>query len=316
MSPGKTVSLGSGVLATGDEYSSWLTRLDAGQDDRTNYYLLSAVGRARGAGGGRRQVALVLRTRQPDVPCCGAALATRGAVHLEGGAMILGVDLLPKAWRGAKGICALGAAAAAVGVSTDDTTLVERAFDALVTGHPPIALAEGAGIGPLALAASGFGELAGRVNHRYPQGATLGGIGPRRVSDAECFTSSPSNWGAPTDPADPCFDYFPVIHAAGDLRVSGPGRGQGVLLVEGDLEVDGGFEFFGIVIVKGRLRAAGPGVRIVGGVLAFNSADRTSVIADGAALVYSSCAASRAARASQLHMPHPLAERAWFEIFR
>ena len=49
-----------------------------------------------------------------------------------------------------------------------------------------------------------------------------------------------------------CARYYPVIYARGDLRITG-GGGQGILLVGGDLDVEGGFAFDGPVVVRGKL---------------------------------------------------------------
>ena len=67
-----------------------------------------------------------------------------------------------------------------------------------------------------------------------------------------------------------CQSYFPIIYRNGNLKVQ-DGRGQGVLLVEGDLEVRGNFEFTGLVIVRGELSTNGTGNKITGGVLAKNA---------------------------------------------
>ena len=56
-----------------------------------------------------------------------------------------------------------------------------------------------------------------------------------------CDTKVETNWGEPTVPGDPCFDYFPIIYHNGNLKLQG-GRGQGILLVEGDLVASGGMK--------------------------------------------------------------------------
>ena len=82
------------------------------------------------------------------------------------------------------------------------------------------------------------------------------------------------NWGEPWYPAVPatasvCQNWFPIIYRPGNLKLQG-GRGQGILLVDGDLELAGGVEFFGIVLVKGRLNTTGNGNKINGAVMARN----------------------------------------------
>ena len=63
-----------------------------------------------------------------------------------------------------------------------------------------------------------------------------------------------SNWGDPLNKLSPCFNYFPIIYHQGDLSISGNGYGQGILLVEGNLTVQGRIDFYGPVIVHWRRR--------------------------------------------------------------
>jgi hypothetical protein len=96
-------------------------------------------------------------------------------------------------------------------------------------------------------------------SHRY-SGGNFNGIQPSTTgSPAVCNTSDPQNWGEPLDPSGPCGLFFPVIHINGDARVQSGGsvQGQGILLVEGDLDVRGAFEFFGLVLVKGQFESQG-----------------------------------------------------------
>jgi hypothetical protein len=79
--------------------------------------------------------------------------------------------------------------------------------------------------------------------------------GPPAAS-GPCDYSAPDNWGAPLDPAHPCHDFFPLIAAAGPLAI-GPGAGQGILLVNGDLTLLAGAVFYGAILVRGELRAHG-----------------------------------------------------------
>ena len=81
----------------------------------------------------------------------------------------------------------------------------------------------------------------------------------------------PLNWGNPENPGAACWDWFPVIHITGNANVQSGGVGQGVLLVDGDLDLRGNFAFYGIVIVQGSLGTQGSGNRVYGGVMASNA---------------------------------------------
>jgi hypothetical protein len=110
-----------------------------------------------------------------------------------------------------------------------------------------------------------------------------------------------------------CQSYFPIIYRNGNLRVQ-DGRGQGVLLVEGNFEVRGNFEFNGIVIVRGELSTQGTGNKITGAVLAQNAelGDETTIIGNPV-INYSACAVERALVGNA--SLKPLVERSWAQLY-
>jgi hypothetical protein len=134
---------------------------------------------------------------------------------------------------------------------------------------------------------------------------------------ARCNTAIETNWGEPVLNTDPCFNYFPVIYHQGNLKLQG-GRGQGILLVEGDLEATGGMVFYGPVFVTGTLSTtgnSGQGAKFFGGVIAGNVAlDDLTKLAGGALVSYSSCAIHRALQGSAT--PAMLAERSWVQLYQ
>jgi hypothetical protein len=54
-------------------------------------------------------------------------------------------------------------------------------------------------------------------------------------------------------------DNMQISYASGDLHLSGTGKGAGVLLVDGSLEVTGQFTYYGLVIVRGDVKFTGGG---------------------------------------------------------
>jgi hypothetical protein len=66
-----------------------------------------------------------------------------------------------------------------------------------------------------------------------------------------CDDAAPWNWGDPLNPGGPCGDRLVAWFGPGDLRL-GPGVGQGILVVGGDLDV-GGTRFDGVLLVGGSL---------------------------------------------------------------
>jgi hypothetical protein len=134
----------------------------------------------------------------------------------------------------------------------------------------------------------------------------------------KCNAAVESNWGEPSPAAvtDPCFNYFPVIYHNGNLKLQG-GRGQGILLVEGDLTTTGSVVFYGPVFVTGTLSTSGnsgQGAKFYGGVVAGNVAlDDVTKLAGGALVNYSSCAVRRAL--ANTATPMPFAERSWVQLY-
>ena len=228
------------------------------------------------AGPARRQVARVVRLDVADPPLLAALAAS---TSLDPGTGVDGSDHSPPGWD-----CPQASGGIAQFVVADTNSLLRFGqFDWLTLTE---------------LASTRVGQLA--------IGATP------RFTDEECDTSDQLNWGEPIrSNGGPCTGYFPVIHAAGDLVIAG-GRGQGVLVVDGDLTVGGGFEFYGVVLVRGALLAAAGGARITGVVsLALEGSSAPAL--DGLTIDFSRCVARKAVLG--LAPPVPLAQRSWSEGF-
>ena len=118
------------------------------------------------------------------------------------------------------------------------------------------------------------------------------------VSGTKCNYGDTSNWGDPLR-TTACADYFPIIYIKGDLKVQSNSIAQGVLLVDGSVEMAGNFTFNGIMVVKNDIKSTGIGNKITGSAFAGNtySADNTSV-SGNSEIQYSSCAVERAGKAS------------------
>lgn len=141
--------------------------------------------------------------------------------------------------------------------------------------------------------------------------ARVFGTAPRST-DEECDTTDPDNWGEPArSNGGACASYYPVIHAPGDLIIDG-GRGQGLLLVDGDLTLQGSFEFFGVMLVRGAL-LSGPGGARVTGTVSIAAQGETESVLGGIAIDFSRCAARKALLG--IAVPVPVAGRSWHDGF-
>ena len=305
--PGATVVLESGQLATGTVYTVRITRLDAGQDPRATYYLFSSTGRSGGPFGGHRRLGLVTRVRRFDDACCRAALQSRGAVRLDGSSEINGLDLVPPGWGEALGPCQNLPLVNGQGIAASDLGRVSRAGASRVIGEPSMAELRPGAKDVL------YRELVSYADLEYAAGALVTSTTPVFGENGECARGEPNNWGAPLDRSHPCFNYFPIIHVAGDLYVDFAGAGQGVLLVDGNFDLSGGYEFYGVVIARGAIRAGGAS-RIFGGAMTLNENLAENSIAGGAQIQRSTCAVRRALTRSRLSAPRPLAQRGWLEL--
>ncbi|MBA3889621.1 MAG: hypothetical protein H0X64_03745 [Gemmatimonadaceae bacterium] len=135
------------------------------------------------------------------------------------------------------------------------------------------------------------------------------------VIGTTCNRTVNTNWGdvGRWIPTRPCESYYPIIYYPGDAHLTG-GTGQGILLVGGDLSVQGGFKFFGPVIIRGRLQTAGTGGHFNGAVMAANVDLAENSVLGNAVVNYSSCAVASALK-NLPAPPIPVRHRAWTEAF-
>lgn len=295
---------GDGLAAT--RRVSWLTN---------NLFLVRSLGTRTSASGaqlGSRSLGQLIRLIQADIEVP-AGLTALGDVTITGGAEVTGMDNLPPAWVGGGLDCPTEQNV--TGVLYNDGTLTTNGTGNKIDGNPP------SNIDPTLNATdmkSDFDKLKTLAtlivtdnNPPAMQPAYTAGI------PARCDTDVETNWGEPTVPTDPCFGYFPIIYHNGNLSLQG-GRGQGILLVEGDLTATGGVVFYGPVFVTGTLSTSGnksQGAKFYGGIIAGNvSLDDLTKLAGGALVSYSSCAIKRAL--DNTATAGALAERSWVQLYQ
>ncbi|HXF96770.1 MAG TPA: hypothetical protein VNI61_11785 [Gemmatimonadales bacterium] len=240
---------------------------------------------ARGRGARRRL--LVLGRIRPLALEMKASLTTKGGVKLQGNAAVDGNDHTPNAsWSS----CAPPDTNKA-GIRTPNPGTVTTGGNAVVDGEPPV-------LGDPSVKDSTFNvfgdvtyaDLAARATIRFVGDQNLT-TQPVAVGSA-CDKTVRTNWGDGLNRAAPCGSYFPIIHVAGNLTLNTV-QGQGILLVDGDLSVQGSYEWFGVVIVKGSLKTAGGGstdAHFWGMVMAENVDLELQNISGNATLNYSKCA--------------------------
>ena len=272
------------------------------------FFLLDLTGSDRNSSA-RQRVGVLVKLRQLSFDIS-AALTTRGAGKIGGSANINGNDTRPWSDCPAAGppragirhpnpaqINYIGACSGASCVSGSppvqaDPTVVDNTF--FNYGDADWA----------ALQSQATLVLAG---------GTISGVAPT-VASGLCNRANNANWGEPQEVAGvtACRTYFPIVYLQGSSRVTG-NRGQGILMVNGDIEISGGFVFDGIAVVRGSLTSTGTGGHITGGVLAANIDLTLETILGNAVLSYSSCAVSRARNA--ISPGAQLRSRGWMQLY-
>lgn len=250
-----------------------------------------------------RRISLLVALQRPVMPTLAAAIARSGVSVTDGSSITGSADTLSDDCLTADS----GIAAVSVppGVSVD--TAACGSVPCLL-GTPPVR-------DTILAALPKTSERFGQVDRSFL--ATIGRqlanseLSPAPIIDAhgECDASAQANLGDPLrllGSDSPCFAFFPLVHAEGDLRLSG-GAGQGMLVVDGSLTLAEGARFTGVLLVRGTARLEGH-ARLDGIVLA----DRVS-LAGESEVRYSACAVAKAARSGA--RPSPEESHSWAEMF-
>jgi len=271
-----------------------------GQDAR------SYSGVIAGGGGARQRIGLIARIAPVEFGIK-ASLTTQGGVSVGGNANIVGTDQNPAGWASCD---PPGPAQAGV---RDNGGTVGTSGAGTVTGVPPV-------VNDPSITSSSFTTFGGSTYAQLSARANISIAGgnintaPSTVNGL-CNTNDPYNWGDGHNPAGPCGNYFPIIHSTGSITINNT-QGQGILLVDGDLTVNGAWDFYGIVIIQGDLKTAGGGgadAHFWGGVMAKNADLSTQNLSGHATLNFSSCSILAALQAQS--PISPMRQRGWVQLF-
>jgi Tfp pilus assembly protein PilX len=302
------------ILVQAHAGDGWVDTVRVTKLSETTYSLVSTAvvhhGTLRQA---RKSTGMAVRVAYADFNLMGA-LTVRGDTKIGGSSYVSGFDSNPASWND----CPV-ATDTMPGVAIGGGTFTQTGSNVVIDGQPPVLDTTAAAdttnyfrFGDLDWAA-----LTASATKIYNGTRTLTGLGPLVNADGSCNTGLESNWGEPVysnTVTASCQNYFPIIHArntGGVLKITG-GRGQGILLVDGNLEIEGGFEFYGPVIVRGYFKTAGTGGKVTGGVMAANVELEQNVVLGNATVRYSNCVIEKAKRAAA--SPRRLAHRAWVDL--
>lgn len=262
------------------------------------------IGQAGNTSNSSRTVTQVVRIRNVDFDN-ETAVQVYGDLTVTGTSDVVGADSYEPGWTG----CSTVSGSSAVIANTGATVQTQGSgqINGTVT-HQPLSGGNFTVFGDLT-----WNDLVSMATNVYGSPASPN---PAPVTNAGlCTTSNVNNWGAPTQPTNPCYNHFPIIYAPGDMNISANSSGQGILLVGGDLMVQSQFEFYGPIIVMGTIDFQG-GAEIHGSVLAYGGGvlDATNSTAGNMIVQYSSCALERATQgASGLVRGIPIRNRSWMD---
>ena len=286
-----------------------------------NYsYLLTAKGTVTEGGvlwsGAERSLGIAAKIIYADIDPPGA-LTTRGNVSVKGTAGIHGTNEVPTNWGP---YCTSVPTGDMPGVVTDAGGSVTTSGSGEVQGTPasvqdPTIVDE---------TFTDFGNLTwdelvdvAMIEGKditTALGTNITNTAPAVDGGGRCDPAPADNWGDIT-PTNPCGAYFPLIYHGGSPSIQSSSFGQGILLVEGDLEIRGGYIFHGIIIAQGSFSTGAGGATIYGAVLAGNDLTLDQTATGGAQIIYSRCAVTRAVlNNANLSRARPLAERSWVDL--
>ena len=284
--------------------NNYLYQVDVTGRDRA-----SAAGKLLNSGA-RQRIGEFVRIRLLDMGI-GGALTTQGSIKLSGNALVDGRDHIPDGWTSAN--CDTIGDTTKAGVRAPDSVVVDAGGGAHLAGNPPFykdtsvhqsTFTQFGDISYNDLAAAATVQLSSGNYKTNP--ALQGGL---------CDKTNLTNWGDGMNPAAACGSYFPIIHVAGDVTLNGD-QGQGILLVDGDLSLQGSYQFYGIVIVRGSIKSAGGGstdAHFWGAVMAQNVDLTLNTLSGDATLNYSKCAIIQALNMTGVTAPDR--SRSWSLLF-
>ena len=266
----------------------------------------SAAGTIAGGGGARQRLGLITRIAPVDFGIH-ASLTTLGGVSVAGNADVSGVDQPPTGWAscGVPGATQPGIRNTGASVSSSG--------NGVVIGNPPVVADPSLNSNSFqSFGGATYAQLAAKATITLPAGNyTTGPV----VTNGACDKTVLTNWGDGENPAAACGNYWPIIHITGTATLNNT-QGQGILLVDGDLNVQGSYQFFGIVIIQGSLKTAGGGTTSAhfwGGVMSKDATLGVQSLSGKATLNFSSCAILTALQAtSAVSM---LRSRGWAQLY-
>ena len=281
---------------------------------------------------GRKRLGAILRLRIPTIKSEGAITAN-GTIKVSGSVTIDGRNNVPPGWEDKCDESQPAKAGVAV-PTTSDTTGIKVAN--VVGGEPKILKSASAGQAAtyVSYGDENWNSMAALANFRYLDGV-LPDARPSVDGTNTCNRADTRNWGEPFRAGEAnvpnnitlipaCENWFPIIYAtcpspwpsSGSCVISfNGGRGQGIMLIHGDLHLNGNLDWFGLIVVSGDVRKGNGNPNMYGSVMSANSdMDLAGSEFNGNAdFMYSQCSLERAMRGTAQVLQAK--ERSWTELY-
>ena len=255
---------------------------------------------------------MVVRIAYPTINP-GGAVTTAGNIRVQGSAEITGRNTNPSGWTQ----CANIAGRDTFAISYAPGRSVDIQQPDLVTGGVKADPAAGDSNTHVRYGTESWNSLVAVADITLPGGS----YGPGPVGTVtSCNYSGTMNWGEPLRVSGGgdvyvagCQDYFPIIYINGTATLT-RGRGQGVLLVNGDVRTAGNFRWYGLIIARDDI-VKGAGTFDLWGSAVSRSANVNgdNAIVGNSTFQWSKCAVESALRGSA--MLTRTKERSWTQLF-
>jgi len=259
----------------------------------------------------RRQTSAYVRIAYPSIVPKGAITAA-GDVKLQGSAFVDGDDVPPSGWATCP---SPGATVPAVVVPPTQTVT----YGPSNIGSTPEVVYDAAAADSntyVRYGSENWNSLTSNADVKLPGGVYNSAIGPIGTATT-CDRTKIWNWGEPHRPGAVagCYSWFPIIYVNGSVHLDGNGYGQGILLVNGNLEINGTFEFFGLVVVRDDVTKGNGTALIHGALFAANLTLDTSLswVTGNQDVLYSQCAVQSALEGSAILVR--VTERGWAQVY-
>ncbi len=292
-------------VAQSDSARVYITRLSM------NTYWVVSIGRAsigNGALEAQRQTHLLVRLAYPSITPAGA-IVTAGNIDVKGSAGISGINTDPPGWTQCASIVGR------------DTFAIDYAPGQTVKIQKPNSVINGIHADPLAADSNTY------VRYGTESWASLASNADITVNGGTfspspdgtlttCNYANTSNWGEPSRGNGAilgCKDYFPIIYSSTSLDLS-HGRGQGILLVNGDVRLNGNFQWNGLIIARDDIVKGNGTFDLLGSIMSRNAdVNDNNMINGNSQFTWSKCAVESALRGSAILTRAK--ERSWVQMY-